>query len=122
MTTPYQLLDSVGCNELKQAFLWIDGVEVKPLISAGGVRPSEIIHGHFVVMLNDYHENTQELLKTFVHELLHIILFVSFPCADHEEHHAKIREISTFLVENHTARVQNLLLRYIPKEKLGQMV
>lgn len=119
--TAHQLLDSIGCNELEQTFRWIDSVEVVPMISAGGVRQSDTNCAHFVVTLNDCHKNTEELLETFVHELLHVILFVSFPCANHEDHHAKIREASASLVENHTATVQHLLLRYIPKEKLEQM-
>ena len=117
-----QLLDSIGCDELEQAFRWIDSVEVVPIISAGGVRPSEKISGHFIVCLNDYHASSQELLETFVHEILHTIISVSFPLADHEEHHPKIREVSAHLAAAHRKRIRFLLSRHVSDEPLRAMI
>ena len=120
--TPYLLLDSIDCDGIEKALLFVDGVEVVPLLSSGGgVRQSAKNPKHFVIVLNDYHKDTEELLETFVHEVLHIVLFVSFPLADHEEHHPKIREIAAQSVKGHHKRIRFIVSHYLSEEKFRQM-
>lgn len=120
--TPDQLLNSVDCVDLEKALAWVDEVKALPLLSSGGVQKSEKIENHFVIVLGeDPHGSMQALLETFVHEILHIILFVSFPLADHEAHHERIREVSAQLAKVHGKRVQFLLLRYLPSELVRKM-
>lgn len=119
--TPDLLLDSMDCDGIEKALLWVDGVEVVPQLSSGGVRQSDKNPAHFVVALNDYHENMHDLLETFVHEVLHIVLFASLPLADQEKCHDKIREIAVRLATEHKERVHLILSRYLSEEKLKAM-
>lgn len=120
--TPDQLLISVDYSEIEKSLVWVDEVKTMPLFSAGGVRKSEI-DSHFVIVLcEDPHGSTQELLETFVHEILHIILFMSFPLADHEEYHPRIREVSVRLAIKNRVKLMSLLSRYLSSATIQNMV
>ena len=117
---PRSFLSKVGFTEIQGVLReFVAGVEIKPLLnSAGGVEQSDTATSRFVIVVGDYHEDRVDLLKTFVHEVLHILLFIRFRITGQEDYHSEIRRISDQLAKLYKEELWQILAGYVPESTL----
>lgn len=117
---PSCVLKAVDLLQIQEMLrFFVPRVAIKALaFSAGGVEQEDASVNTFVIVLADYHKSRTDLLTTFVHEILHILLFIRFPRADQECFHSQIVMVSDQLAKMHEKELWQLLISYVSEIEL----
>ena len=119
---PHRFLLTVELINIQEAVdTWVEKVEIQELLdSAGGVSYNRS-EARYKVVLADCHDGQTELIKVFVHEVFHIILFELFEVSgDHTSFEEDIARAAERIVARHKAALWRIITGFVSESELKQ--